>query len=58
MFTSSPLGREMTMNLARHLLEGYKIQEPPIMRLLNSTVFHFVPILQGFDEVMGQYEKK
>ena len=55
LYATSPLGREMTMNLARHMIEGRKIQEPPIMKILNNTVFHFLPILEDFEKVYMQF---
>jgi carboxypeptidase D len=58
LFTSAPLGREMTMNLARHVLAGAKGQEPIVTRLLNQTVLHFVPIMSDFEEVLSQYNAK
>lgn len=54
-FDSSPLGRELTVNMARHVIMGYKLEEPPIVRLLNNTVFHFVPFTNGFDMILSQY---
>lgn len=54
-FISSPIGREITMNTVRHIIEGYKIQEPPIMKILNNSVIHFIPLMQGFDEIEKQF---
>lgn len=56
-FDSSPLGRELTVNLARHLVMGYELQEPPIVRLLNNSVFHFVPFTDDFHMIFDQYSR-
>lgn len=49
-FESAPLGREMTMNLARHVAAGYALNEPPMVHLLKNTVIHFMPITTVLDE--------
>lgn len=54
-FDTSPLGRELTLNLARHVVAGYSLQEPPSVRLLTNAVIHFIPFTDGFDFVLGQY---
>jgi carboxypeptidase D len=58
MFNAAPMGREMTMNLARHVLAGYKGEEPVITKLLDQAVLHFVPIMFDFDAVVEQYNAK
>lgn len=58
LFNSSPLGREMVMNLARHVLEGYTGQEPSMVKLLENAVLHFVPIMDGFNLVNQQFVAK
>lgn len=54
-FDTAPLGRELTMNLARHLVVGYKLQEPPIVRLLKNAVIHFVPFTEMLENTLSQY---
>lgn len=49
-FDSSPLGREMTMNLARHVVAGYSLNEPIMVNLLKNTVIHFMPITTVLDD--------
>lgn len=56
-FDTSPLGRELTLNLARHVIAGYTIQEPPYVRLLKNSVFHFVPFTDNFEFILGQYSR-
>lgn len=56
-FDASPLGRELTLNLARHVVAGYELQEPPSVRLLNNTVIHFVPFTDNFDFILSQYKR-
>lgn len=58
LISSTPIGREMVMNLARHVLEGFKIQEPPMVNLLSNAVLHFVPIMHEFDTVDTQFQAK
>lgn len=47
----------MTVNLARHVVMGFELQEPPIVRLLNNTVFHFVPFTDEFNMIFDQYSR-
>lgn len=54
-FDSAPLGRELILNLARHVVVGHKLQEPPILRLLNNAVIHFIPFTENFDFISNQY---
>lgn len=56
-FDTAPLGRELTLNLARHVVAGHKLQEPPIVRLLNNAVIHFVPFTDNFDFTLSQYSR-
>lgn len=49
------MGREMTVNLARHVLAAYKTQEPPYVRLLENAVLHFAPYTQNFNDIISRY---
>ncbi|XP_012529985.1 carboxypeptidase D [Monomorium pharaonis] len=52
LFASQPTGREILLRLATHILMGNQIGNPPIQRLLDNTMLHFVPgIDPGFDNV-------
>lgn len=55
LFDTAPLGREITMNLARHVIAAYKIQEPPYKLLLDNVVLHFAPITPNFKELYLRY---
>lgn len=55
LFETSPLGREMTMNLARHVTEGYNATEPPSIRLLKNAVLQFLPITVDFSSTLEQF---
>lgn len=57
-FDTSPLGRELTLNLARHVVVGYSLQEPPLTRLLTNSVLHFIPLTDGFDLISNQYQNQ
>lgn len=54
-FDSMPIGRELTMNLARHMLRGFGQGEPAVLQILNNSVLHFVPIRHEFDQVYQQF---
>lgn len=57
LFDTSPLGREMTVNLAKHVIAGYTLQEPPSKRLLQNAVIHFAPLSESFGKVADQYAR-
>lgn len=54
---TAPLGQEMTLNLARHLLAGYSQQEPPMVRLLQRSVIHLMPFTTLNANNLFQYQK-
>lgn len=56
LFDSAPLGREMTVNLARHVLAAHKTGDPPYVRLLENAVLHFAPITRNFNEILLKYK--
>ncbi|XP_034945096.1 carboxypeptidase D isoform X2 [Chelonus insularis] len=52
LFASQPVGREIFIRLAHHLLTGDTLGDPPIKRLLNNAVLHIIPgIDQAFDNI-------
>ncbi|KAL2736992.1 carboxypeptidase D [Vespula squamosa] len=52
LFASQPVGREILLRLATHILMGNEIGDPPINRILNNAVLHFIPgVDPGFDNV-------
>lgn len=52
LFASQPIGREMLLRLATHILKGNQIGDPPIGRILKNSVLHFVPYIDpGFDNI-------
>lgn len=58
LFATQPIGREITIYLARHLLEGHKYQDPTIMKILNSSVVHIIPVIDtAFEKIWGDYPK-
>lgn len=57
-FDSMPIGRELVMDLARHMLQGVKQGEPRVLDLLDNAVLHFVPIRHEFEAVYQQYLTK
>ncbi|XP_063989160.1 carboxypeptidase D isoform X2 [Diachasmimorpha longicaudata] len=51
-FASQPVGREIFLRLAYHLVKGDVIEDPPTVRLLDNAVFHIIPGLDNkFDKV-------
>ncbi|KAL9698071.1 hypothetical protein quinque_001512 [Culex quinquefasciatus] len=55
LFQSTAIGREMVINLARHVLAGYNIPEPPILKLLKNAVLHFVPVKIDSEQLLEQF---
>lgn len=52
LFASQPAGREILLRLATHILMGNQIGNPPIQRVLDDAVLHFIPgVDPGFDNV-------
>lgn len=49
-FDSAPLGREMTLNIARHVTAGYALNEPMMVKLLKNAVIHFMPMTTVLDD--------
>lgn len=43
------------MNLAKHVISGYELQEPPMVRLLQNAVLHFMPLTESFESILSQY---
>lgn len=56
--TLAPLGREVLLNLVRHLLEGYKVQDHSVVQLLKRSVIYFLPQTQKFPAVFDMYNYK
>ncbi|XP_053669829.1 carboxypeptidase D isoform X3 [Anopheles nili] len=55
LFQTAAIGREMVINLARHVLAGYSIKEPLHIKLLENAVLHFVPVKNDFEEIVQQF---
>ncbi|KAL0266576.1 UNVERIFIED_CONTAM: hypothetical protein PYX00_009080 [Menopon gallinae] len=52
LFASEPVGREMLVRFARHLVYGYRSNDSTIMKILNNTVLRIIPgIDPGFDHI-------
>lgn len=58
LFDTSPIGREMIVNLARHVVAAYNTKEPLMIELLNNAVLHFVTVNENFNDVVMQYQRK
>lgn len=55
LFDTVPMGREMTVNLARHVLAAHSAGEPPYVRLLANAVLHFAPLTKNFNDVLSRF---
>lgn len=52
LFASQPAGREILLRLATHILKGNNIGDPPIQRLLDNAILHFIPSVDPeFDNI-------
>ncbi|XP_076646852.1 carboxypeptidase D svr isoform X1 [Halictus rubicundus] len=57
LFASQPVGREMLLRLATHILMGNQIGDPPIQRILINSVLHIIPAVDpGFDEIPENHD--
>lgn len=56
--TAAPLGRELVLNLVRHLVEGFKLQDVSVVQLLQRSVIYFLPQTQKFQQVFDMYNVK
>lgn len=57
LFETSPVGREMIVNLARHVITAFNTKEPPMLELMKNTVLHFVTVNENFDKIYSQYNE-
>ncbi|XP_016971864.1 carboxypeptidase D isoform X1 [Drosophila rhopaloa] len=53
--TAAPLGREIVLNLVRHLVEGFKLQDASVVDLLKRSVIYFLPQTNKFQDVFNMY---
>lgn len=59
LFATQPVGRELTIYFARHLLEGNHIGDYEIVKLLKNTVVYIIPVIDnGFEGIWGDYDKE
>ncbi|XP_076253987.1 carboxypeptidase D svr [Rhynchophorus ferrugineus] len=58
LFATQPIGREISVNLARHLLVGAAYKDPTILEILSNAVIHIVPVIdKSFEKIWGDYPK-
>lgn len=58
LFATQPVGREIAIYLARHLLQGHRYQDPNITTILRNAVVHVVPVVDGaFEKIWGEATK-
>ncbi|XP_044260416.1 carboxypeptidase D isoform X2 [Tribolium madens] len=59
LYATQPLGRELSIYLARHLLSGHSIGDPVIVDILNNTIVHVIPVIDtAFEQIWGGYDKQ
>ncbi|KAJ3651200.1 hypothetical protein Zmor_017252 [Zophobas morio] len=59
LYATQPIGREITIDLARHLIHGHSIGDPQILTILNNTVIHVIPVIDtAFEQIWGDYPKE
>ncbi|KAG5866493.1 hypothetical protein JTB14_015933 [Gonioctena quinquepunctata] len=59
LFATQPIGREISIYLARHLLEGFQIGDFKVMKILTNTVIHIIPVIdKSFEKIWGDYDKQ
>lgn len=59
LFATQPIGREIVIYLARHLLTGFNIGEFQIVKILHNTVIHIIPVIdQAFEKIWGDYDRE
>ncbi|KAL1501684.1 hypothetical protein ABEB36_006968 [Hypothenemus hampei] len=59
LFATQPIGREITVYLARHLLKGLKIEDPTIVSILSNAVIHIVPVIDNaFEQIWGEFNRE
>lgn len=57
LFATQPVGREISIYLLNHLLEGHKVFDPNIVRILQNSVIHFMPVIDvAFENIWKDYE--
>lgn len=58
-FATQPIGRELGIYIARHLLAGHKVGDPNIMNILENSVIHIIPVIDiAFENIWGDYPKE
>ncbi|KAF5285144.1 hypothetical protein FQA39_LY16833 [Lamprigera yunnana] len=59
LYATQPIGREITIYLARHLLKGYEFQDPTVVTILKNCVIHIIPVVDAaFEKIWGDYPKE
>lgn len=59
LFATQPVGRELTINVARHLLSGHKFKDPNILTILQNSVIHVIPVIDmAFEKIWDNYKKE
>ncbi|XP_071449065.1 carboxypeptidase D [Hetaerina americana] len=54
-YATQPVGREMLVRLAKHLLAGYNHGDPTISAILHNAVIHIIPVV---DPGFGSFSEK
>lgn len=59
LFASQPIGREIAIYFARHLLEGNKIGDYNVVNILKNSEVYIIPVIDNaFEDIWGPYERE
>uniref|UniRef100_A0A6P7FUX0 Carboxypeptidase D n=1 Tax=Diabrotica virgifera virgifera TaxID=50390 RepID=A0A6P7FUX0_DIAVI len=59
LFATQPIGRELNVYLARHLLEGNRFHDVLIEKILSNAVIHIIPVVdKAFEKIWGVYDRE
>ncbi|KAK6642191.1 hypothetical protein RUM44_013914 [Polyplax serrata] len=54
LYANEPVGREMLVRFARHMVYGQKQKDPDVLKLLNNVVLHFIPsVNRNFERIQS-----
>lgn len=58
LYATQPIGREISIYMARHLLHGFGYGDPAISDIFANAVIHVIPVIDGaFEQIWGDYPK-
>lgn len=59
LFATQPIGREISIYFARHLLEGNNIGDFKVVKILKNVMVYIIPVIDNaFEDIWGDYERE